>query len=125
MDAGRFGRGCSSIGIGRAGVKRMFGGRGRSSRRRRRGRPRRRASDLSAWERGSLIPLRDENPSGSVAYLTIGLIAINGATFVYEIVLGPGLRDFMFQWGLVPERLTLALRVGAEPLLWPGVTLLS
>src|SRR5262245_30265185 len=62
-----------------------------------------------------LIPLRDENPSGSFPSVTIGLIVVCSALFVYELMLGSGLRDFMLQWGLVPERLTLAVRFGDEP----------
>jgi membrane associated rhomboid family serine protease len=72
-----------------------------------------------------MIPLRDENPSSTVPAVTRILIAINVAVFVYEIVLGPLLRPFMMEWGLVPGRLTLALRFGEEPWLGPGVTLLS
>ena len=63
-----------------------------------------------------MIPLRDENPSGSFPGLTVGLIAACFAVFLYELALGPGLREFMLQWGLVPERLTLALRFGDAPL---------
>jgi membrane associated rhomboid family serine protease len=72
-----------------------------------------------------LIPLRDENPSGSVPHITLGLIGLNGALFVYELLLGGQLRDFMMQWGLVPERITLALRFGDEPLLPTVATLFT
>jgi membrane associated rhomboid family serine protease len=72
-----------------------------------------------------LIPLRDENPSGSIARVTIGLIALNSALFVYELLLGSGLRDFMMQWGLVPERITLALQFGGEPIAPTALTLLT
>src|SRR5580765_2574947 len=72
-----------------------------------------------------MIPLRDENPSGSTPVVTIGLIAINCATFVYELILGPQLRDFMFQWGMVPERVTVALTTHHEPIVIPALTFLT
>jgi membrane associated rhomboid family serine protease len=72
-----------------------------------------------------LIPLRDENPSGSIPRVTLGLIALNAALFVYELLLGSGLRDFILQWGLVPQRITLALRFGDESLAPALLTLLT
>ena len=61
-----------------------------------------------------MIPLRDENPSSTTPTVTLGIIAHNVAVFVYELVLGPGLRDLMMDWGLVPARLSIALH-GGEP----------
>jgi len=56
-----------------------------------------------------MFPLRDENPSLTVPFVTRALIAINVAVFLYEIALGAELRPFLFQWSFVPVRLTLAL----------------
>ena len=72
-----------------------------------------------------MIPLRDENPSTTVPVVTRILIAINVAAFIYEVVLGPSLKPFLMEWGLVPERLTLALRYREEPWLVAGLTLVS
>ena len=72
-----------------------------------------------------MIPLRDENPSTTVPVVTRILIAINVAAFIYEVVLGPVLKPFLMEWGLVPERLTLALRYREEPWLVAGLTLVS
>ncbi len=63
-----------------------------------------------------MIPLRDENPSGSTPIATWVLIAINVAAFLYEILLGPDLRAFIMNWGFVPLRLANAVGAGAEPL---------
>ena len=63
-----------------------------------------------------MIPLRDENPAGSVPAVTLVIIATNCAAFLYELVLGPTLRPFMYEWGMVPLRLTLAVQEGNEPL---------
>ncbi len=72
-----------------------------------------------------MIPLRDENPSATVPILTRGLILVNTAVFLYEIMLGSGVRDFITDWGMIPLRITLALQGGPEPLLAPGLTVLS
>ena len=64
-----------------------------------------------------MIPLRDENPSATVPLVTRALIVLNLAVFVYEVLLGPELRPFVFDWGFVPVRLTLAVRYGDLPLL--------
>jgi membrane associated rhomboid family serine protease len=69
-----------------------------------------------------MIPLRDENPSGSSPVVTRAIIAINCVTFVYELLLGPELRAFILQWGLVPERVLMAFR-GEESLALPIATL--
>jgi membrane associated rhomboid family serine protease len=72
-----------------------------------------------------MIPLRDENVSESPPVVTRGLIVLNILAFVYELTLGPGLRDFMLEWGMVPMRLARALELGSEPLAAPGATLIS
>jgi len=56
-----------------------------------------------------MIPLRDENPSTTTPVVTRLLILLNVAAFVYELTLGPDLKDFVYEWGLVPVRVTLAL----------------
>jgi membrane associated rhomboid family serine protease len=56
-----------------------------------------------------MIPLRDENPSLRPPVVTRVLIALNVIAFVYELMLGPGLRGLFLSWGLVPARITAAL----------------
>ena len=51
-----------------------------------------------------MIPLRDENPSHSTPVVTRGLIVLNVATFLYELMLGPGLKDFNFAWGVEGQK---------------------
>ncbi len=72
-----------------------------------------------------MIPLRNENPSATVPLVTRALIVLNLAAFVYEVLLGPGLRPFLFEWGFVPVRLTLAARYGDAPLLPAVLPLLT
>jgi rhomboid family protein len=72
-----------------------------------------------------MIPLRDENPSGTVPVITRALISVNALAFVYELTLGPELKSFIYAWGMVPARLSLALRFGEEPVVAPSVTTLT
>ncbi len=64
-----------------------------------------------------MIPLRDDNPTATVPVVTRALIALNVVVFLYEVLLGPQLRPFLFDWGFVPVRLTLAVKYGDGPLL--------
>lgn len=72
-----------------------------------------------------MIPLRDQNPSGSTPVVTRALIALNVAVFLYELLLGSDLRRFMMDFAFIPRRLTAALVSGEEPLPGPAFTLLS
>jgi membrane associated rhomboid family serine protease len=68
-------------------------------------------------EGARVIPLRDENLARTVPVVTRALILINLVVFFYEATLGPDLRAFLFDWGFVPVRLTLAIKYGDVPLL--------
>ena len=57
-----------------------------------------------------MIPLRDENPSRRVPVVTRVLIVINALVFMWEVSLGEHLRAAFFDFGFVPQRLTLALQ---------------
>jgi membrane associated rhomboid family serine protease len=72
-----------------------------------------------------MIPLRDENPSGSTPIVTRFLIGINVVVFLYEILLGPDLRGFLFDWGFVPRRFAEVLSAGTESLLPAATTLVT
>ncbi|MBI5708760.1 MAG: rhomboid family intramembrane serine protease [Candidatus Eisenbacteria bacterium] len=85
-----------------------------------------------------MIPLRDhdppavplrrarrDNPSATVPFVSRALIALSAAVFLYQALLGPDLRAFVYGWGLVPVRLTLALRFHEEPVAAAGLTLLT
>jgi membrane associated rhomboid family serine protease len=72
-----------------------------------------------------VIPLRDDNPTATVPVVTRALIAVNLVVFVYEMTLGPELRGFLFGWGFVPLKLTLALRYGEYPLFGAALPVLT
>lgn len=53
-----------------------------------------------------MIPIRDDNPTRSVPWVTLALIAANIAVFVYEYTLGtPELEMLWTLWSIVPARL--------------------
>ena len=61
-----------------------------------------------------MIPLRDENPALRPPIVTRLFIAANVVAFLYEVLLGPQLRPFVLEFGLVPARLAMAARGEAE-----------
>ena len=52
-----------------------------------------------AW-RNDLIPLRDENPSGTMPVVTLALIITNVLVFMYEVA--HGLEPVILEYGLMP-----------------------
>jgi len=71
-----------------------------------------------------MFPLRDENPSATLPWITRSLIVINVAVFLYELALGRALGTWMATYALIPLRVTLALQ-GNEPFLAPGLTFVT
>lgn len=52
-----------------------------------------------------MIPIRDDNPTRRVPWVTIALIGINLAVFAYELTLEPSaLETFWVRWAFVPAR---------------------
>jgi membrane associated rhomboid family serine protease len=54
-----------------------------------------------------MIPIRDENPTRTVSFITVGLIIVNAVVFLYEATL-PSPRDleiFFANFALVPEKI--------------------
>jgi membrane associated rhomboid family serine protease len=56
-----------------------------------------------------VVPIRDNNPTETTPYVTVGLIAINVLAFIYEASLPPQALDrFLRLAAVVPEELTLS-----------------
>lgn len=54
-----------------------------------------------------MIPLKDDNPTNRRPYVTVGLILVNCAVFIYQLTLSPRAEQlFVFQYGLLPIELT-------------------
>jgi membrane associated rhomboid family serine protease len=61
-----------------------------------------------------MIPFRDNQASRRLTLVNLMLIAANVAVFVYEISLGRGIGGFIYQYAMIPARLTSALEGGGE-----------
>ena len=72
-----------------------------------------------------MFPLRDQNPPLNKPVVTRALIVLNTAAFVYQVMLGSALGAFMYTWGMVPARITLAVQYGDESLFGPGLTIIT
>ena len=54
-----------------------------------------------------MFPLRDDIPSQRFPVVTLMLIALNVVSFLFELLLGPNLQEFLLHWAIVPVRYTL------------------
>src|SRR5579872_2932039 len=61
-----------------------------------------------------MIPLRDNQASRRLTLVNVMLIAANVAVFVHEMTLGHDLESFVYQYAMIPARLTSALEGGRE-----------
>jgi membrane associated rhomboid family serine protease len=52
-----------------------------------------------------MIPLRDENPTRTVPFITVAIIIVNALVFFYELQLGAYLEGFVRVFGMVPNNL--------------------
>jgi membrane associated rhomboid family serine protease len=70
-----------------------------------------------------VVPIRDDNPTRTVPYVTYGLIILNVLAFLYEASLvGPSLESFFHTWAVVPAELTASLE-GVPSYSLPGEAL--
>lgn len=49
-----------------------------------------------------MIPIKDDNPTGTYPYVTVGLIVLNILVFIYELSLGPYFEPFLKRYGAIP-----------------------
>ncbi len=57
-----------------------------------------------------MIPLKDDNPTETTPYVTIGLIVVNMIVFIYQLSLGPrGDQLFIYRMGIIPYEFTHAV----------------
>lgn len=57
-----------------------------------------------------MLPIGDDNDHAGLAWVTMGLIALNGLAFLNEINRTEGaLQAFIFQWGVVPREYTAGI----------------
>ncbi len=63
-----------------------------------------------------MIPIRDKNPSGTIPFVTIGIIFCNVLIFLFELSLGRRLDAMLFQFGVIPIKVYYASDI-------PGATI--
>ncbi|MBI5190211.1 MAG: rhomboid family intramembrane serine protease [Nitrospirae bacterium] len=50
-----------------------------------------------------MLPLKDDNPTRTLPFVTIGLIAVNAAVYIHMVLLGPiDVEGFVAEYALVP-----------------------
>jgi membrane associated rhomboid family serine protease len=59
-----------------------------------------------------MLPLRDDNPTRTVPFVTIGLLFLNVLAFLYQLTYGPHFPLSIHRLGLVPVELVYGLEVG-------------
>src|ERR1700683_2962048 len=57
-----------------------------------------------------MIPLRDNQATRRLTLINVILIAANVAVFFYEVSLGAGIQNFIYDYAMIPVRLTDALQ---------------
>jgi len=71
-----------------------------------------------------MIPLKDDQPTHSFPFVTIGLIILNIAVFFYQVSLGPATDAFVMTYGAIPFNLmnTIESRVSVPNVAMSVVT---
>lgn len=63
------------------------------------------------------LPLKDDNPTNTFPFVTVGLILVNCFVFYHQLTLNlPASQRFIFQWGAIPYQI-----VHGEILYGPGL----
>jgi len=71
-----------------------------------------------------VIPLKDTIPSSTYPFVNYCLIVVNSAVFLYELLLGPGLEQFIQRFGVIPYYFTLSFQPGIGLKEYVGLTCL-
>jgi membrane associated rhomboid family serine protease len=72
-----------------------------------------------------MIPLKDDIPSRSFPFVTIGLIIGNIVVYVYQLTLGSAEEVFIWKYGAVAQAITTVQSVHPASTLFPWLTLLT
>lgn len=73
-----------------------------------------------------MIPLKDDIPSSTFPYVTISIIAVNAAVFIYELTLGARAGEaFIYRTAAIPYEITHMLDLAPVSVVPPPLTLLT
>ncbi len=69
-----------------------------------------------------MIPYKDDNPTSTTPFVTVGIIALNILVFLYEIVSPSGMEKFVYTYGAIPNYILTFEKV--QPI-HPALTIFS
>ena len=73
-----------------------------------------------------MLPLKDDTPPRAIPYVTIGLITVNTAVFVFQTILGPKIKEvFILKTAAIPYEIMSLKDVSPANFLPPPFTLLT
>ena len=72
-----------------------------------------------------MIPLRDDNPTKTFPFVTIGFIILNCVVFFYQVSLGKGQKQFVVDLGAIPWELTHFTNTRQSLLISPYLSIFS
>lgn len=61
-----------------------------------------------------MIPIKDDQPTASFPIVTIGIVAVSIAVYIYQLSLGPYGREFILRWGTTPYEFTHFQDIGPQ-----------
>ena len=69
-----------------------------------------------------MIPYKDDNPTSTTPFVTVGIIALNILVFLYEVVSPSGMEKFVYSYGAIPDYILTFEKV--QPI-HPALTIFS
>ncbi|CAG1064480.1 Rhomboid protease GluP [uncultured bacterium] len=73
-----------------------------------------------------MIPIKDNIPSKTYPFVTVALIIVNAAVFLYQLTLGmTGLEDFIYKTAAIPVEITSRFDIGPSAIVPLPFTLLT
>jgi membrane associated rhomboid family serine protease len=73
-----------------------------------------------------MIPLKDDTPARAFPFLTLSLIGLNAALYIYGLILGPQKSEFfIMRTAVIPYEITGFVDIEPENIVTPPFTLLS
>jgi len=72
-----------------------------------------------------MLPLKDDIPSRRIPLITVGLILLNVAVFVYQQMLGPFQESFIWKFGAVARSIVTFNPIHPDSTLFPPLTLVT
>jgi membrane associated rhomboid family serine protease len=72
-----------------------------------------------------LIPIKDDNPTHTFPFVTLAIIAVNVAVFIFQLSLGPAVESFVFRSAAIPYEITHLTDIDLRDFVPPPLTLFT